>query len=403
MCKKIMVLGGGENQLPLIKKAKEFDYKVVLCDFDPNCSGRQFCDVFCEVSIKDEKSLLRVAKNENIDGVVTNSEPVLHIVSRITEQLHLPSVPEEVMCRYTNKNLMRDCVEAAGYNNVDYRKCQTLDEAVSFYEAMGQRKAIIKPVDNSSSRGVHSISTMEELLEYFPMAKSANRRGQEVLIEEYIDGTEFTVDGICVNGKHTTLAISKKKHFSYNENVAYELRFAHCDDQYDYDALRSYNDKIIMSAGLTYGMTHSEYKYSEGKFHLIEACARGGGAFIATCIVPWLSGIDNVGTLVQCAVGDTIDSRIEVGPESKKKTAVLRFFSTPDDMAGVVHKIEGVEKILSIPQIVKFRLNFREGDYIKRAEDDSERIGYYIALADSEEELDSVIEKVEQCFKINFV
>lgn len=391
MTKKILILGGGENQLPLIIKAKEMDLFVVVCDYNENCVGAKYATAFYCVDIYDYNALLEVAKKEVVDGIITNSEPVLHIMAKLTDELSLPSITFSIMNRFLNKNLMRDYLTEKNLSTVKYSFCYSVEEAIEFFEKNKLKKAIIKPVDNSASRGVFSVNRVEDIINCFNEAIDSNRRNNGVLIEEYIDGIEFTVDGISVNNRHHTLAISKKKHFDYNENVAYELLFSYQDEKYDYNQLRQINDEIIDAVGLPFGMTHSEYKYCDGQFYLIEASARGGGASISTKIVPLLTDIDTVQILIRTSLGE---KNIDILNNPYDKAAVLEFFNTKDNASGIVKSILGKEILENNPNILQYEFYFKEGDYIQPATTDANRIGYYIAICDSKFDLESLMKMI---------
>lgn len=392
--KKIMILGGSENQVPFLKKAQELGHFVILCDYNENCIGKEFCDKFYLVSINDKESLTKIAKEEKIDGIITNSEPVLHIVSMITEELNLPAVPLNIMQLFRNKQLMRDKLNPIGLSDVKYKMCNTIEEAKNFFDELNKQKMIMKPLDNSSSRGVYTIYSEKDIEDYFYESLNSNRNNQSVLLEEYIEGPEFTVDGICIDGKHTTLAISKKKHYSYNENVAYELFFSYEDDEYNYDEIRELNDKIVAASGLNFAMTHAEYKYSNGKFHLIEIAARGGGAFISTMIVPYVSGIDTTRLLINASLG--INESFVQNKEYRDRVAVLEFLNTPQNKSGYVKAIKGLDIFENNSNIIKYELEFKVGDFIKPAMNDAERIGYYIACHKNKSELLKLMKSIDE-------
>lgn len=399
--KRIMILGGGINQVPLIQKSKELGLYVVLCDYYEVNPGKEYADIHYVVSTHDFDALLQIAKDEDIDGVVTNSEPVLHIATQLTDKLNLPSIGNSVMQLFLNKNLMREHLEEFGLNNVRFKYCESIDEAKAFFTGLG-KKAIMKPVDSSASKGVYIINSVEDIQSHFEECASCNRRKNKIIIEEYIEGTEFTVDGICVNGKHRTLAISKKNHFKYNENIANELYFSFFDEKYDYDVLRNLNDRIAEATGIPFGMTHAEYKYHNGQYHFIEMSARGGGVFIGTSIVPFVSNIDNVGHYVQSAVDKNYKADVYSEQIDKSKCGILRFFDCNSQKLVKVKEIIGLDFLESNKSIIRYELFFKEGDRIKRAENDSERIGYYIALAETKTELDLVVEQIDKEFTIIF-
>ena len=221
-----------------------------------------------------------------------------------------------------------------------------------------------------------------------------------MLLEEYIDGTEFTVDGIKTEQGHISLAISEKKHYSYNENIASSLYFSHKNDRYDYEELRRVNDQFVNLSGLPFGLTHAEYKYKDGRFYLIEIGARGGGNLISAIIVPLVSGIDNYDYLIKKTVGEECEEKICISDKFKERCAVLFFFDT-DGKEGIVKEIRGEDYLKNCKHIVDYCLYCKVGDRVINAADDSKRIGYYIAYGENEYELQKLISDVNNSFKID--
>lgn len=400
MGKKLLVLGGGENQVPIIQKAKQLGHHVVLCDYLPDNPGRLYSDIHYLASTYEYEDVLKVAKKEKIDGVVTNSEPVLHVMARLTDELKLPSVTEKTVALFLDKNRMRNHLEKCGFNTVRYRSCEELEDAIGFFRSV-KCKMIMKPADSSASRGVFSINNEDDIRKYFKVSQNANRRSRDVQLEEYIEGYEFSVDGICIDGKHYSLGVSRKKQYSYNENLDKELYFSYYDSDFDYDALREYNDEIAESTGLPFGMTHAEYKYSNGRFHFIEMAARGGGMFISTMIIPFISGVDTVKILIESSLGEQVTESIEVNDQFKNRCGVLKFLSPPNEQSGIVRCIDGVD-VLKQKGIVKYSFDCKVGDYVKHADDGTNRLGYYIAVGETKRELDKIMRSVDENIVIGF-
>ena len=229
---------------------------------------------------------------------------------------------------------------------------------------------------------------------------SFSRKEIAVVCEEYITGTEFTVDGIKTEHGHTCLAISEKKHYSFNENIAYELFFSHTNPKFDYEQLRCTNDRFVNMSGLPFGLTHAEYKYQNGEFYLIEIGARGGGNLISAEIVPCLSGYDNYEALIRMALGESAGKAPKVNPELMGRCAVLEFFDSPGK-GGMVKEIQGEDFLRTHGNILSYRFNFGVGDHIGQAVCDTARIGFYIAYANSREELLSLMKEIEE--KVKFI
>lgn len=396
--KKIMILGGGDNQIPLIKRAKDLGLYVVLCDFRNNVPGIALSDVHYQVNTLNPIELKEVGEKEQPDGILTNSEPAFVSMAEAAEKLGLRCMSMESTKLYKNKFLMREFCHKHGLLSPAYRCCTNLNEALVFFDQL-QKKCIIKPLDNSASRGVFSINNAAELKEHFEECISASSAANPaIIIEEYVTGTEFTIDGLMTPKGHRCLAISEKKHYAYNENVAYQLLFDNKNARFDYNVLRKVNDQLVDLTGIPFGLTHAEYKFCNGKFYLIEIQARGGGNFIATDIVPFISGIDSYTEQLKWAVGDDVHVEYDYGNMSEH-CSVLHFFDVPGK-GGVVKEIKGLDYFESLGDSMMYHLNFSVGDTIQETKDDSTRIGWYILKCPNRADLNEKMNEIENNFKI---
>ena len=198
---------------------------------------------------------------------------------------------------------------------------------------------------------------------------------------------------------HYTLAVSEKHHYRHNVNIADELRFSHYSTKYDYEALKRANDEFIMRSGLRFGFTHSEYKIEDGEFYLIETAARGGGNMISSLITQYMSGYDTYKYLIECALGDVHDEDFSVREAYRERSAVLKFFDV-QGKGGKVKAVHGLDVLENEPDVKKYMLNFREGDVVGDCVSDSARIGFYIACSESMKELEGVMKKIADTFRI---
>ena len=174
----------------------------------------------------------------------------------------------------------------------------------------------------------------------------------------------------------------------------------HFHELYDYDELRRINDNLIEKSGLEEGTLHSEYKYSDGDYYLIEVAARGGGNLVASHIVPFMSEFDNYGYHLSVALGIESCSIPQNIALALNKCSVLHFFSIPQ-ASGKVVDIDGESFLHQTTNIIAYKLNFKIGDTLHQACDDSSRIGFYIACANSLDELAAVQRQINKTFNIN--
>jgi biotin carboxylase len=396
--KKIVILGGGANQIPLIQRARNLGLYVIVCDFRPDIDGAKIADAHYCVDTMDVDRVIDVCKKENVDGIITNSEPTFLPMAQVAREVGLRCLDVEDTELYKNKFKMREFCRNHGIDSPQYALCASLDDAITAYHTIG-KKCIIKPLDNSASRGVFSIKSDHDLWVHFDECLSASSvANHHVLLEEYIEGTEFTIDSLKTNEGNRCLAISSKKHYAYNENVAFQLLFENNSNEYDYQLLRKANDYLVEATKIPFGLTHAEYKYSNGRFYLIEIQARGGGNYIATDIVPFMSGIDSYTEQILWAIGE--DPNIDYSYDDlTSRCAVLHFFDVPNE-GGKVQSIRGLGYFDSLKDKLQYELFFKPGDVISKAKDDAHRIGYYILKAENREELDTVMRNIDKQFQI---
>lgn len=199
---KILILGGGWQQLPAILQAKRMGLQVIVADYLENVPGRREVDVFYPVSTTEREKVLELAKVEQIDGVLAYaSDPAAATAAYVAEKLHLPGNPLRAAEILGNKARFReflrkieipapqtvilkaeDCADPE--NRVDAGITGIRDDAeeLSFHYPL-----FIKPLDSSGSKGITLLRKRDpaRLFEAYRTALSYSRSGQ-VLAEEYI-------------------------------------------------------------------------------------------------------------------------------------------------------------------------------------------------------------------------
>lgn len=393
--KKIVVLPGAIWQVPIVKKIGEMGYESIVVNPAVDSPAFKFADKTIQSDIFAKQNYLEDVRKMQVNAVLSDEcDIATKLIAEVADELHLPSQGQDIAELYTNKVRMREFLRDHNLPCPAFQICHTLDEALVFYRNLN-KQMIIKPIDSNSSHGVFTIHNEDELEAHFDEAQSFSREDKAVICEQYINGTEFTVDGIKTPNGHTCLAISEKKHYAYNENIAYELFFSHDNPNFDYDLLRKTNDQYVNLSGLPFGLTHAEYKFQDGQFYLIEIGARGGGNLISAEIVPCMSGYDNYEALIKMALGEKDIKEPTIAPELKNRCAVLEFFDAPGK-GGVVKAIEGEELLKNNPNVLSYKFNFKVGDTIQQAVCDTARIGFYIAYADSREELKQLMQTIKE-------
>ena len=396
MSKKVLVIAGGEWQVPLIRRISELGYQVYNANLYPDSPGFAYANGSFVANVLDREANLRYAREIRPDAVMTDeSDVAVPTVAFLADRLGLRGIGEDKAALFTDKHLMREFCRTHGFASPEFRLCGKLEEAEAFLAEHG--RMILKPIDNQASLGVFLIEDPAELREKFEQTMSFSRRDKTVLAEQYIEGREFTVDSIVVNGKCTSLATSLKYQYAHNPNVTQILYFTNESAEYDLDLLRRNNERLVEAMGLPFGITHAEYKYMDGRFYLIEIAARGGGTRISSHLVPLMSGVDNYRILIEQALGSTEEYDAAPRREYGNRKAVLEFLSFPE---GVVKSIDGLEEAGKLPGVIEIRLNFQVGDTLRNASDDRTRSGFFIAWGESAEALDALRDRVKRTLRI---
>lgn len=396
-----MIIAGTNWQIPIINKIHQMGFKTLTVNLYEDSPAFKYSDYNEVADILDKEKCLCIAKKYKIDAVLSEEcDIAMPTVAYIADSLNLHSLGTKCAKLYTDKSMMRLFCHDHNLFPIEYKICSTLEDVVEFFEKMGE-PIIMKPLDSNSSRGVFKINCKDDILYNFKNSIFYSKERKSILAEQYIDGCEFTVDGIKVKNQYYILAISEKKHYAYNTNIANELFFSHYNEKYDYELLRKTNRDFVLLSDLPDGcLTHAEYKYSNGQFFLIEIAARGGGNLISSDIVPIMSGFDNYRYLINASLGiDNGDIPFDIDSSLLNRCAVLHFFDV-DGEGGVVERIDGLSFMEVSPNILTYKFNFQIGDRLSLAKNDAERIGFYIAFADTKTELLMIQEKIRTELKI---
>lgn len=393
--KRIMVIAGGRWQIPLVKKAKEMGHYVLCSNLYENSPAFEYADEFAVADIRDKEKNLRIAENFGPDAVVTDqSDIAVPTVAYLCERLNLVGIGSDKATLFTNKYKMRSFSADAGFPSPAFAKCSTFEEMTDFFRT--HRDIVIKPLDSQSSRGVERITDVSHLNEMFVTARDYSNSDQGIIAEQYISGTEFTVDGIKFTDGHRSMLVSKKKHYKEYPNVASELFFSYSDERFDYEKLKQQNDRLIDLMGLPFGLTHAEYIYHGGKYYLVEIAARGGGTNISSAIMQYMTGVDSGRLLIEMALGNNryISDHIPSDVNSKR-CCVLKFF---DFAPGRIRKVHGRELLKNSDSVLDYALDLEAGDEVGMPADDSKRPGFYIAASENADGLydlmDAITKKV---------
>jgi phosphoribosylaminoimidazole carboxylase (NCAIR synthetase) len=373
--KLIHIVGGGINQIPLVKKAKDMGLRVLLTDMYANPPAKRYSDFFEQVNVTDKEKTLETSKSYGIDAIATDQTDVaVATVAYIAETLKLPGIGYETALKFTNKHIMRNELRNKISSTPQYIYFDNIKEIKKQINSLTP-PYVIKPVNSQGSKGVYILNLYDEE----KIISSFNEsNGAGVLIEEYIDGEEVAVESYTSEGKSYILAVSRKEHYDSNDCIDKSVKFFADFDTSLEQLLITENAKIIEALGLSNGICHAEFKLRGNKPYLMEIAVRGAGGNINSLIIPYLTGFDSLRSIVLNAFGIYEAPNID---DYKNNTAILEFF---DYNAGKIKDIN-IEQSVITENCDFFTLDINPGDTIQPIKDSRDRKGYFI-ICDKDKE-----------------
>lgn len=392
--KNLMILGANTLQVPLILQAVKSGYDTVVVSPDKNETGFQYAvhKVYSDVCRKEE--ILKYAEEYKIQGVITDQTDIpVRTAAYVAEKMGLPGIGYESACLFTDKYLMREKCRELGIPTLKYKLVSDFSEAESFFEEIHE-SVILKPVDNQGSRGVCKVSSKEELEEKFDEAKKYSREGS-VLVEQFVTGREFVVEGLAFNYNFLNLICGDTHYFNALDVFSATSRiFPSTAENELTERVKRLNERIITGFGLKQGITHSEFIMSNDEIYLIETAARGGGVFISSDLISLSTGLNTEDFLIKIATG-TLD-KAPVIKNSGKVSCYIAFY-LPE---GEVVSVEGINEAVALPYTHRNNLDsIFVGLKTKPFKDKTSRY-FIIVSADSHRQLYEYVDRIRMILQI---
>lgn len=394
MQKKLLVLASGILQVPVIKKAKEMGIYVIAADGDPNAVGLKYADKAIVVNITSEENVLKVARKEQIDGVIHPcSEVSMNVMGRLNDELGLSGITREQAIRATNKHLMREAFEKG---NAPSPKSILTDSAEDAWEHLQNdftTDGILKPSRNSGSRGIAKVvrdMNKADFINAYNIALNESR-DKSVLIEQFIEGPEFSIEIIVWNGKVNVLTVTDKKTTGAPHFVELGHNQPSCFSAADVETLKTAAVAGVKALGVNNCACHAEAKLMDGKAYLMEIGARLGGDFISTELTHLSTGIDMVAAAINVALG----VEPNLNPKEEPKGVCIRYFCpTPGKLVSISNT-----EILADPRVYLWEIYHKEGDEIPEVTSSLCRSGHVIVTENTPQKAielaDEIVNKVE--------
>lgn len=389
--KKVLIIGASILQLPAIKRAKALGYYVGVIDYDPNAVGIPYADEYFNVSTIDIDGVVRTAEAFRPDGIMTLATDMpMRSIAAACEALGLPGISFDTAVKSTDKGEMIRAFEANGVEHPWYFILSDPQELDSVMDRIAF-PCISKPTDNSGSRGVMLIRDEKELRDAVAYSSEHGRSGG-VIVEEYMQGSEVSVEIITLNGEPHVLNVTDK----LTTGAPHFVEMGHSQPSRlaaeDLDRIRDLACRAVKAVGIQNGPAHVEIMLTADGPKMVELGARMGGDCITTHLVPLSTGIDMIEATLRISCGETPD----ITPKFQKGSAI-RFFDVP---CGTIKAIEGAEPARTIPGVQEISFTKQVGDVAGTIGSSTDRVGFVIAQAESADEAIAICERASAAVRV---
>lgn len=378
--KTIFILGAGPLQIPAIRKAKEKGLYVYVLDYDANAPGIPYADFFLPISTLDREAVCRAALERNPDYIITStSDMPVRTVSWVNEKLGKASdlSYEDSICA-TDKAAMRRRMQRCGVPLPEFHVIKT-ERELREIASETRRRLIIKPTDNSASRGVALIdpSQSPDYAALFAFSQSYSRSG-EVMVEEFMVGPEVSVESYTVNGKTNIIAVTDK----IVTPPPFFVELGHIEPsvlpEETLEEIRRVTLSAVVALRMRNGPNHTELKITPKGVKLVEIAARLGGDYITSRLVPLSTGVD----MIECSFATLFGQEPDCEAKFHRGAAIRFLRGNP----GILERIENVTEAKAMQGVVEIECYKKSGDSVSLLKSSSDRIGHIIAVGKDAEE-----------------
>jgi biotin carboxylase len=387
MKKRLLIISGGIEAVPIIERAGEMGLCVIVADGDEDAPGFEVADESVVVSTYDREAMADVAetlaRDVPIDGVLSAAADVPQTVAAVAGRLGLQGPSSETAFLATDKLAMKEALKAAGVAVPWFAQVASPEEIKKIIKRMPEKNLVIKPVDSRGARGVARLLPDVEIEWAFDQAREQSPSGR-VMVEEWLKGRQISTESIYIDGKIVTPGLSDRNYEYLDRYAPYVIENGGDLPAELTSGERSEIDIVLTQAATAMGVERGTIKgdvvvTEDGPF-IIELAVRLSGGYFCSHTIPLSMGTDIVGAAIRIALGEKVDIKKYV-PQLKGYVSQRFVFPEP----GLVSSVDISEDVASDTRIVMSRIYAKPGDRVELVVSHPCRSGMYVAVADTRE------------------
>lgn len=356
------------------------------------------------VDTYDDEAVFRAAehlhRDVNLQAVIPGWEYCVDVAAKTAARLGLPHLSEVAATAARNKFLCRERLKAAGLNVPRYALMHTPADIELSAKAVGF-PAVLKPTGGGGSLLVQRVDSILELRRVFEsfspgMFDVGHFVGAPFLLEEFLEGREFSIEGYIDRGEPHVLAVTEKH---LGEAPCF-VEMGHVVEAAisveERREMVKYVEQVTRAIDLRLGAFHAEARITTRGPVLIEINCRLGGDRIVR-LVELAKGMSLPAAMVRSYCGlEILQENISL--DQRHGVAGVRFLS----MAGsaIMGNVKGMEEVRAMPGCEEVEMYFRAGEKVPALTDFRGRVGHVLFTADDRPALDERLRQAEKCIQI---
>ncbi len=345
--KRLLILGGMRFSCEIVNKAMEMGIYTLVADYNriEDSPGKQIADEAVDISVIDVDAVASYVKNNSIDGVIVGfNDMLLPYYADICEKCGLPC--------YGTKEQFETLIAKDRYKAL----CRQFDVPTipeyDIHDENIQYPVLVKPVDNSGSRGIticHNRQELEKAVEY---GKKSSKIGK-VIIERYMDGREVTVFWTFQDGNYYLSALGNRhvKHNQGDDVIPLPVGYT-----FPSVFLPKYREEVeenckrmFRHLGLKNGMMFMQCKVEDGRCYVYDLGYRLTGS-LEYKILERVCGYNPLEMMIRFALTGSM------GEESIAEKAIPEFETPAFNVSclcapGTIEEITGIEEVKRMPEV----------------------------------------------------
>lgn len=381
-------------QGPAITIAKNMDLETFVLDADPKAPCVHLADHFERIDLKDIQAIEHFARSLKDDGglsgIMTAGTDFSASVAWTAEKLGLPGISYESALDASDKQRMRGRFKKAGIPSPEF----TIIDAVpgDGFILPFDFPAVVKPVDNMGSRGCRKVSSSEDLIDAARDALKFSRTGRAI-IEEYMDGPEFSVDAVVYEGNITICGLADRHIFFPPCFIEMGHTMPTNIDEDKQKAIIEVFTQGVNVLGIQNGAAKGDIKLTKRGPMIGEIAARLSGGYMSGWTYPYASGVEPAKAAIMVCLGKKPDC---LEPSKQWTSAERAFISIP----GIVQSIQGIDDAEKMPRVKDVFLRIEKGSRVSFPENNVSKCGNIITAAPGREEAVHTAETAAQSILI---